>query len=118
MALAKDPGSARTARSFVTQVLAQSPARECAETARLLVSELVTNALLHARSDVEVIVRVDATRVRVEVHDHEERLPFLIAEPGDTIAGRGLHIVEELASGWGAERRRGGKAVWFELLVA
>lgn len=118
LALEKAPDSARAARSFVSRVLAGSPASGCAETAELLVSELVTNALLHARSGVEVVVRVDPTRVRVEVHDTEERLPFLIAEPGDTIAGRGLHIVEELASGWGAEPREGGKAVWFELLVA
>lgn len=113
--LPQEPASARTARSFVGDVLADSPASECADTATLLVSELVTNALLHARTDVEVVVRVDPARVRVEVHDALERLPSLLAQPGDTLAGRGLHIVDELAAGWGAEPQNGGKTVWFEL---
>lgn len=118
LALEPEPSSARMARSFVAEVLANSPAVECADTARLLVSELVTNALLHAHTHVEVVVRVDAATVRVEVHDAGERLPYLLAEPGDTLAGRGLHIVQSLAADWGADPREDGKAVWFELAYA
>lgn len=118
LALAQDPASAPAARAFVGDVLERSPAGECADTARLLVSELVSNALLHARTDIELVVRVGAATVRVEVHDAVARLPVIIAEPGDTLAGRGLHIVEELSSGWGAEPRRGGKVVWFEMSYA
>ncbi|HVL99495.1 MAG TPA: ATP-binding protein [Egibacteraceae bacterium] len=115
-ALALDPASARAARAFVADVLATSPAKECTDIACLLVSELVTNALLHARSPVQLLVRVEDATVRVEVGDDAERLPVRMVEPGDAIAGRGLHIVEELAARWGAERRpSGGKAVWFEL---
>lgn len=113
--LPQEPASARAARAFVVDVLADSPARDCADTANLLVSELVTNALLHARSDVEVVVRIRQTTVRIEVHDATERLPVRIAEPGETLAGRGLHILDALAVDWGAEPRTGGKAVWFEL---
>lgn len=118
LGLPQEPASARAARSFVAEVLEESPARDCADTARLLVSELVSNALLHARTAMEVVVRIGATTVRIEVHDGVERLPVPIAEPGDALAGRGLHIVDELAAGWGAQPRRGGKAVWFELPYA
>lgn len=111
-----DPASARAARTFVADVLAQSAAQDCADVARLLVNELVTNALLHARSRVEVVVRVQPRTVRVDVHDAVERLPYLLSDPGDAIAGRGLHIVDELAARWGAEPLpTGGKTVWFEL---
>lgn len=113
--LPAEPASARAARAFVDEVLTNSAARDCTDTANLLVSELVTNALLHARSDVEVVVRVEEATVRVEVHDAAERLPVRIAEPGETLAGRGLHILDALAADWGAEPRTGGKAVWFEL---
>lgn len=114
-----DPASARAARAFVAEVLENSPARDCAEVARLLVNELVTNALLHARSPMEITVRVEADAVRVDVQDGADRLPVLLADPGDAIAGRGLHIVEELAARWGAERLpSGGKTVWFELPYA
>lgn len=115
-ALPLDPASVRAARSFVAEVLRGSPAQECAGTACLLVSELVTNALLHARSGVQMAVRVSDAKVRVEVCDDTDRLPMLLAEPGDAIAGRGLHIVAGLADRWGADpRQSGGKAVWFEL---
>lgn len=115
LALAPEPASVRAARSFVAEVLGGTPAQGCAETARLLVSELVSNALLHAGAAVEVVVRMEAGTVRVEVLDAAQRLPVKIAEPGDALAGRGLHIIDELSAGWGAEPRGAGKAVWFEL---
>lgn len=116
LTLAMSPASARAARAFVVDVLTGSPARECIDVASLLTSELVTNALLHARSAVQVRVRVGASSVRVEVHDDADRLPSLMAEPGHAFAGRGLHIVDALAGSWGADPGpAGGKAVWFEL---
>lgn len=116
--LPREPASAGAARAFVDEVLVDSPARDCTDVATLLVSELVTNALLHARSGVEVVVRVGEIMVRIEVHDAAARLPERIAEPGETLAGRGLHILDALAAAWGAEPRTGGKAVWFELPYA
>ena len=113
--LSSSPRSASTARAFVAEVLAGTPADTCSEVAALLVSELVANAVLHANSPVEVRVKVDETTVRVDVQDRLSRLPVM-GEPGDALQGRGLHIVHSLARQWGAAPLPGGgKTVWFEM---
>ena len=79
-------------------------------------SELATNAVLHARSDFEVtVIRYDQ-RVRVEVFDQNTRMPsFAVALP-DAYSGRGLMLERELASVWGVESHSdSGKTIWFEL---
>lgn len=117
--LPPEPASVRAARAFVADALAGTPADDCADDARLLVSELVTNALLHARSPLEVVVRLADGLVRVEVRDEVDHLPAVMTGPEPTMAGRGLLIVQELSDGWGAEPLgAGGKTVWFELSYA
>jgi len=80
------------------------------------VSELATNAVVHAGSDVEVAVRLLPDSVRIEVVD---RAPADILRPStppqDSESGRGLMLVETLASAWGVEPLETGKAVWFEV---
>lgn len=110
------PVSAAQARSFVrSRLLALSVPEPLLEDAVLLANELVSNALLHARTDIEVRVDSDERRIRVQVHDGNSRLPVIAPVPVDATSGRGLLLVRELASDWGIEASPGGKAVWFEL---
>jgi anti-sigma regulatory factor (Ser/Thr protein kinase) len=115
IALPASARSAAQARRFVARALAGTSAAGCGDVAVLLSSELVTNAVLHAQSPVDVHVVVRGSTVRVEVHDRDEHLPHVHAGPGETLAGRGLHIVDGLARRWGATPTPTGKAVWFEL---
>jgi len=85
------------------------------DAAQLLVSELVTNAVVHASSDVRLVVSVRNARIRVEVTDHDDRPPQMQTTRADALGGRGLGIVDGLADSWGSDPRRDGKAVWFEL---
>lgn len=87
----------------------------------LAVTELVTNALVHADSEVEVRLREYADRLRVDVRDSDPRpplpTPVLASGEADTESehGRGLLIVDALASSWGNSPSGRGKSVWFEL---
>jgi hypothetical protein len=85
------------------------------ETALLLTSELVTNAVRHGRSDVRLQVAVDGDLLRVDVGDDNSRHP--LRKPSDlgALDGRGLQIVELLALRWGVDDEPLGKRVWFEL---
>ena len=86
-----------------------------ADTLLLLVSELVTNAVLHARSTATVRLDLGTDAVRVEVQDGEERLPGVVDPDVDREGGRGLQMVEQLADRYGWTRLGDGKSVWFEL---
>jgi anti-sigma regulatory factor (Ser/Thr protein kinase) len=84
--------------------------------ALLLVSEVVANAVLHARTEIELTLRAaDTGALRVEVYDDNSRLPTMAVPPDDATSGRGLQVIERLANRWGFERSRSGKTVWFEL---
>ena len=85
------------------------------ETAELLTDELVTNAIVHAHSKSYLFIRAATGVVRVEVTDPDDRLPSLAAPNTNAPGGRGLVIVNGLASAWGVERIGAGKTVWFEL---
>jgi anti-sigma regulatory factor (Ser/Thr protein kinase) len=85
--------------------------------ATLLTSELVTNAILHAGTEIEVEVTLEAGRARVAVKDRNSQLPEPRTGPRDATTGRGLRLVAAMASAWGAERIDDGKVVWFDLIV-
>ncbi|MET9498910.1 SpoIIE family protein phosphatase [Streptomyces sp. NPDC006552] len=107
--------SAPLARHFVRSAL-RGVAQEAVETAELLTSELVTNAVLHARTEVEVQVWSHDGHVRVRVSDGRPDRPLVPREARPYAAtGRGLTVVEELASSHGAHVGKGRKTVWFEL---
>lgn len=112
------PAEARSvplARRFVRSAL-RADAPEVVDTAELLTSELVTNAVLHARTEVEVRVWPHEGHVRVRVDDSRPDRPLVPREPRPYAgAGRGLAVVEELASSHGAHPGEGRKTVWFEL---
>jgi anti-sigma regulatory factor (Ser/Thr protein kinase) len=111
--------SAATARQAVGE-LSESLPEEVLGDVRLLVSELVTNALRHAGlTDDERIaleVGVTATAVRVEVTDHGRGFdPSAVPTDPEAAEGWGLYLVATLSDRWGAESNGDSTRVWFEL---
>lgn len=102
------------ARRFVVESLRSAGVPD-SETVPVVVSELVTNSVLHATSTTRVLVRVGPAVVRVEVHDADPTLPVRRHPDPDTVTGRGLMLVEALTDRWGAAPADDGKVVWFEL---
>lgn len=91
---------------------------DAAEVAELLITELVTNALVHTDRGAEVHASLAATRLRVEVRDYAARRPRpYVPTADDGTHGRGLVLVQELADEWGVDALAlgSGKVVWFEL---
>jgi len=89
-----------------------------ADDVRLMVGELLANAVVHAGGFGEVTVSSSPGRVRVTVTDTDERLPRPRRARSIQPGGRGLNIVAALADRWGAETCAGRKAVWFETPAA
>ncbi len=86
--------------------------------ALLLVSELVTNAVVHAGTDLDLRIDIAPGQVRIEVIDHGPGLPVRLGNPEDTREyGRGIFLLDALAQEWGTRHFAGGKSVWFVLGV-
>ncbi len=88
----------------------------------LLVSELVTNAVLHGGphapgANVGLAIVVGADRIRIEVGDAGENIPVVGDGALDRPTGRGLILVENLGTRWGCEPSGAGKVVWVEVAV-
>ncbi len=116
--LPPEPASARLCRLFLVQTLESWGADSFADDAVLLSSELVTNAVLHAGTPIQVRVTLDGGHLRVEVHDGSPRLPAVRHYSLLSGTGRGLAMVAEMAAAWAIEPTGHGKAVWFELVGA
>ena len=110
--------SVRVARTFVREHCAeqQLPAELC-DDAVLLTSELVSNAVMHGRSEVELRVGRKGRCLHVSVHDENSRHPARVREDPNALDGRGLALVAALSSSWGVRDDPTGKAVWFELVL-
>ena len=80
----------------------------------VVVSELVTNAVVHADTDLRVIARWDGDRVMLEVFDGSHGIPRVLAEP-PAVGGRGLYLVQQMTTAWGFEPSPDGKRVWARL---
>ena len=91
---------------------------EVVEVVTLLVSEVVTNAVLHAGTEVVLRIGHEGTSIRVEVTDGSLTEPALRHFTGEAATGRGLWLVQELADAWGQEPKGDGKVVWFEVDLA
>lgn len=107
--------SVPVARRYARDALQQSAAD--VDTVVLLVSELVTNAVLHARSDLFLSVIDRGALARVEVRDSSPVPPRLHRFAVESATGRGLRLLDQLSLRWGAERTADdqGKVVWFEV---
>jgi anti-sigma regulatory factor (Ser/Thr protein kinase) len=114
LAAAQAPG---LARQEARQVLASWQVAHLEETAVLLVSELVTNVVRHARTASVMILRLETAGacLRIEVEDADPRWPQPRTRAGLDESGFGFVLVDTLADRWGVRRTSQGKAVWAEL---
>lgn len=118
--LAPEIGSVRFGRRFVGFCLHEWGTVAQREIATLLTSELVTNAIRHAGphapgSELEVVVEHEGRRARVGVRDHIRDVPVVGDGAVGADSGRGMMLVEAMASNWGVEPKGSGKLVWFEM---
>ncbi|MEU6164893.1 SpoIIE family protein phosphatase [Streptomyces tanashiensis] len=114
-----EPERIAEARQQVRQLLHDWSDEDQLDSAVLMVSEMVTNVLVHTDGDALLVAEVacgeKARRLRVEVSDGSDELPHK-RHPGEMASsGRGLVLMEMLADAWGVDPRGEGKAIWFEL---
>lgn len=113
-----DPATPRAARRFMDEILERWACRPAVDTLHLVLSEVVSNAVVHARSAPEIAVRLLDGFIRVEVADDSPVLPEARSADESAVSGRGMGIIESETARWGVEPRRGGgKVVWFDVPV-
>jgi anti-sigma regulatory factor (Ser/Thr protein kinase) len=114
-----DTDAPRQARWWLANLLREHGFGHELHDVMVMVSELATNAVKHAKGDFEVGASFDGARLRVEVVDSDPNVPQVHWVPAGATSGRGLLIVETLSDSWGVTALEGGgKSVWFELRVA
>lgn len=109
------PSSVGDARRMVREALTRSGRDDLVDTAELLVSEVVTNALVHAGTPFDVTAWVRGPGLRVEVRDDSAQLPAVRHNATMAGTGRGLLLLQQMVDAWGVQLHSGGKTVWFEL---
>lgn len=110
--------SVRLARELLRDVLAHwgnEASSSWLQDVQLAASELVTNALVHAGSEVRLRARLSEHTIRVEIADRSPAMPFRRHHSPSAGTGNGLLLVEEFTHAWGAEPTPDGKVVWFEV---
>lgn len=116
--LAPDPQAAVAARDFVRCTCILWGLESTLDAALLVASELVTNAVVYARSQATVRLRLRPDHLLVEVEDEDSRLPVVQQDNDwDALGGRGLLLVDAVSSRWGSRPCPFGKVVWAELPV-
>lgn len=119
LALAPDPAAVRQARWFARDCCEQAGLDEnVSDVVVLIVSEAVTNAFVHGRSDARLAVTVLLDRVLVEVGDDNSRHPRRADLDDEALDGRGLLLMIGLSDRWGVRDEQIGKTVWFEVSSA
>lgn len=114
--LAPGPSAPSRAREFLTETCRRWRAEDFVADAALVVSELVTNAVRHAGTDLRLVLELEDGALTVRVHDHGPGLPRLIPPAERGFGGQGLAIVVQLAQAWGVVVEEDGeKAVWCRL---
>jgi anti-sigma regulatory factor (Ser/Thr protein kinase) len=113
--LPPDHAAAARARRFVADTMREWGCDDAIPDAELLVSELVTNAVLHARSATRLTIERDGATLRFSVYDASPTRPRLRDYGPEAVTGRGLLLVDRLARRWGVDPQAAGKCVWFEV---
>lgn len=115
--LSAEPISVTRGRHFVRDVLLDWGLPRLVDDAQLCTSELVANAVRHARTDLVLSVGTRAGAVIISIEDGEPELRRPVPASSDALAehGRGLHIVAAISSDWGVTTAAGGKVIWFSL---
>jgi anti-sigma regulatory factor (Ser/Thr protein kinase) len=112
------PDAVMHARRFTARTLRRWKAEEAADAVLLVVSELVTNALVHTQGPVRVDLTLRGDRVRVSVNDSSPRAPAKpVIVDWESTGGRGLLLVEAMSESFGSMPVAGGKRVWSEIAV-
>ncbi|MDF3141692.1 MULTISPECIES: ATP-binding protein [unclassified Streptomyces] len=121
----RHPKCVALARSQLRKYLRHWNAEDLTDPAVLLLSELVTNSVRHARvspgREIETVFEVTEERLRVEVSDASNQVPIMRHVDDSEEEGRGLSLVATVASRWGTDPRMVngqyavGKTVWFEI---
>jgi anti-sigma regulatory factor (Ser/Thr protein kinase) len=115
--LAPEVTAPRRARDFVAQACAAWHAEQFSELGQLVVSELVSNAVLHSGTGIELELRLERTQLRLQVHDDGGGVPAIVPEEERTVGGVGLGLVSRAVQSWGVTADpRGGKDVWCVLV--
>jgi len=115
MLLPPDARAAGQARRALREVLGETTHQEWIDAAELAVSEVVTNATLHAHTAVELSIRLEPEQLRVEVRDFNPVLPLQRHYDQHATTGRGMALVAAVTSSCGVTRMDDGKIVWFVL---
>jgi hypothetical protein len=111
------PDSPFAARRFVAGLLGRQPYgdRVDPDDALLVISELATNAVIHAGTPFSVTVRSDGSAVRISVQDWSPMQPVMRDDNPLALSGRGLRLISMVSQAWGVEYGPDGKTVWAEL---
>jgi anti-sigma regulatory factor (Ser/Thr protein kinase) len=115
LALTAELASVPRARRAATAALERWGLDSLCLDAELVVSELVTNAILHGHAPIELAIRRRGGLVRVEVRDHSPAHPVSRRHRADAGTGRGLVLVASVATDWAVDGDSAGKVVWAEL---
>ena len=116
IALPRNPSSVGAARRFIAaRTAAWSFPEPAADQLVLIGSELVTNAVLHARTELTLTLELRENRVRISVKDRSKAPATLRHYRADALTGRGLGVVAALSDRWGVSTAPDGKVVWAEL---
>ena len=115
---AHTPRSVTSARRFATEALQDAPA-EALDAIALMVSELASNCIRHTNTGFDLTINQTEHEIRVEATDAATRQPRMRTPGPDDPDGRGLQIIDMLATKWGVEPVPGdGKTVWFTIRLA
>ena len=116
LALTRSPSSVGAARRFIEgRAVAWSLPQPATDQLVLIGSELVTNAVLHARTELTLALELRDGRVRISVTDRSQAPATLRRYRADAFTGRGLGVVASLSDRWGVSAAADGKVVWAEL---
>lgn len=115
--LPAETAAVASARRFTESWLAQWELSHLTDTMNLLVTELVTNAVVHGGTQADLKLLFDSGRLRVEVRDGNSATPKVKKYSTTATTGRGMQIVDALADCWGTKNEGHGKVVWLEYKV-